>query len=199
MRRNFEHNTWEKLFRKKYYIILQHIFQFNKWHTATIYEREYAMWLSKKVNEILAGGSHGQIIEVGCGLGDILSEIHVQNHQKKGYDIEKNVIRALKFAHPGLCGKVGSFNSIKNQTIDILIAVNWLHTLNDDWFRHNTAYVVKHNHINRIIVDTVPAPPYEYSHDYISFFEKHGYALETKSRGFRCMGVMRHILIFKKV
>lgn len=187
-----------KLFRKHYYIILQHIFQFNQWHTATIYEREYAMWLSKKVNSLLSGGSHGQIIEVGCGLGDILSEIHLPNHQKTGYDIEENVIKALKFAHPGLHGKVGSLNNIKNQTIDILIAVNWLHALDDDWFQRNMAYVVKHNHINRIIVDTVPTPPYAYSHDYIEFFKEYGYVLETKSRGFRCMGGMRHILIFKK-
>lgn len=187
-----------KLFRKQYYIILQHIFRFNQWHTATIYEREYAMWIRKKVNSLLPRKPRGQIIEVGCGLGDILAEIHVPNSQKKGYDIEGNVIRALKFAHPGLCGKVGSLNSIKNQTIDVLIAVNWLHALDDDWFRHNTAYVVKHNQINRIIVDTVPAPPYDYTHDYIGFFKEHGYILETKSRGFRCMGVMRHILIFKK-
>lgn len=184
--------------RKQYYVILQHIFKFNKWHTTTINEREYALWISKKVNALVCGQSHGQIVEVGCGLGDILSKIHVPNRQKTGYDIEENVIRALKFAHPGLRGKTGSLSSIRNKTIDVLIAVNWLHALDDNWFRQNTACAIKRNHINRIIVDTVPAPPYDYAHDYINFFGNHGYILETKSRGFRCMGGMRYILIFKK-
>lgn len=188
-----------KSLKKIYYIFLQRIFRFDKWHILTADDREYARWICRKANSLLSGPpSCGKVIEVGCGLGGILSEIHVPNSQKIGYDVERNVIRALKFAHPGLRGKVGSLSSLHRETIDILIAVNWLHGVDDSWFRANASRTIKDNHIARIIVDTVPAPPYGHAHDYVGFFRDHGYILEEKSRGFRCPGGMRHILIFKK-
>ena len=187
-------------YRKRLYKVLQKIFKFDKWHISSIKERDYAMYLVKYINDNLYDLVYSKkIIEVGCGLGDIISSVKIKNTEKIGYDLSAKVIRIAKIIHPNCKFNVGSFNEINNEKIAVLIAVNFLlcfdeHTI-EVWFN----YVIQNNDIDMIVVDKVQTPPYEYSHDYEVLFNKMGYRLSHKSHGFFAWEwSRRHILIFKK-
>ena len=187
-------------YRKRLYKVLQKIFKFDKWHISSIKERDYAMYLVKYINDNLYDLAYSKkIIEVGCGLGDIISSVKIKNTEKIGYDLSAKVIRIAKIIHPNCKFNVGSFNEINNEKIAVLIAVNFLHGFDEhtieEWFN----YVIQNNDINMIVVDKVRTPPYEYSHDYEVLFNKMGYRLFHKSHGFFAWEwSRRHILIFKK-
>lgn len=187
-------------YRKRLYKVLQKIFKFDKWHISSIKERDYAMYLVKYINDNLYDLAYSKkIIEVGCGLGDIISSVKIKNTEKIGYDLSAKVIRIAKIIHPNCKFNVGSFNEINNEKIAVLIAVNFLHGFDEhtieEWFN----YVIQNNDINMIVVDKVQTPPYEYSHDYEVLFNKMGYRLFHKSHGFFAWEwSRRHILIFKK-
>ena len=138
----------------------------------------------------------GEVIELRCGLGDILSNLKVRD--KEGYDIDAKVIKAAKWAHPFLKVHVGSFDEVHGKKISLLIAVNFLCSINDDilWACFNR--LIFNNDIDRIVVDDVPCSPYKYAHDYIYYFNSVGYVLEFKSRGFEAVGGRRYLLFFKK-
>lgn len=187
-------------YRKRLYKVLQKIFKFDKWHISSIKERDYAMYLVKYINDNLYDLAYSKkIIEVGCGLGDIISSVKIKNTEKIGYDLSAKVIRIAKIIHPNCKFNVGSFNEINNEKIAVLIAVNFLHGFDEhtieEWFN----YVIQNNDIDMIVVDKVQTPPYEYSHDYEVLFNKMGYRLSHKSHGFFAWEwSRRHILIFKK-
>ena len=158
------------------------------------------MYLVKYINDNLYDLVYSKkIIEVGCGLGDIISSVKIKNTEKIGYDLSAKVIRIAKIIHPNCKFNVGSFNEINNEKIAVLIAVNFLHGFDEhtieEWFN----YVIQNNDIDMIVVDKVQTPPYEYSHDYEVLFNKMGYRLSHKSHGFFAWEwSRRHILIFKK-
>ena len=51
-------------------MILMLFFKFEWWHTSPIDNRKYAMDIVSKLND---RSSRGSLIEIGCGLGDILA------------------------------------------------------------------------------------------------------------------------------
>lgn len=79
------------LLRKKY--------NFPDWHIAPIEYRPYAQYVSKIVNEYVAD-SAGVVVEIGCGLGEIISSIRVK--RKFGFDIKKEVLQAARLLHPAV-------------------------------------------------------------------------------------------------
>ena len=86
-----------------YRLVLCKCFHFDPWHVEE--RKTYAEWMIKKINNM---NVKGEIVEIGCGLGDISAGIH--NRCKIGYDIDKRVIRAAKFVHPLLKTRVGTFH-----------------------------------------------------------------------------------------
>ena len=56
---------------------LQKIIGFDKWHLNTLNERFYAVPTIKRINGMICSGEvfNGASIEVGCGLGDIISAV----------------------------------------------------------------------------------------------------------------------------
>ncbi len=173
-----------------YRLVLCKCFHFDPWHVEE--RKTYAEWMIKKINSM---NVKGEIVEIGCGLGDISAGIH--NRCKIGYDIDKRVIRAAKFVHPLLKTRVGTFQDIKGQKISLLIAVNFLHNLDEDTFCRYFEHIIARNEIERIVVDEVPCPPYRYAHNYEDYFINKGYKLEYRSKGFRALSGMRHLLFFQ--
>lgn len=179
--------------RKLYVTFLQKILKFDVWHISSDKERPYVNYLIKEINSL---NLDGKVVEIGCGLGDIISNIKLEN--KMGCDIDKKVIIAAHLLHPKVKFCVGSFKGISSQKISVLIAVNFLHTFNRAELERELGGALGRNDINMIIVDEVPSPPYAYSHDYQTFFQKEGYSLYKKSRGFAAMHGRRYLLFFKK-
>lgn len=171
------------------------LFKVEEWHYGSGAEqRPYSICTYNLINGMKP---LGKVVEVGCGLGDILSKIETKN--KVGYDINPNVIKASKIIHPKLKTCVGSFDDIRNEEIDILYCVDVLHILPDNDFRKKYEELIEENKIENIIVDFVPSPPYQNSHDYIPFFAENGYSLAYESRPFAAYGTAkRRIMLFKK-
>ena len=108
---------------------LRRLFGFDPWHAAAPYVcRPY-----KAVVVQLANSVRPQlVVEVGCGLGDIISRVRAA--ERIGIDADARVIRAARFLHrrgrwvhgegdsiPGLLGGT--------RRIDCLIMINWIHSL----------------------------------------------------------------------
>lgn len=179
---------------------LQKIIGFNQWHLNSLNERFYALPTINRLNELIQNGevASGTILELGCGLGDIISSIYW--HDRLGYDIDRKVIFAAKIIHPEVSFRVGTFNQIRDKKISVLIALNFMHEIKyEDCYKYFSR-LFRHNEVDFIVVDAVQTPPYPYAHNYEKLFKKFGYSLEYKSRGYTAWeNSRRKILYFRKV
>lgn len=186
------------------YKILQKMFGFHKWHTIPAEQRPYSMEVIKWCNRLLKKESKENInkiiIEIGCGLGDILAKLDAKEAVKVGYDIDEKVIKAAKILHPKTKYKVENFApDIRGQEILMLITVNFLYCLDSNTVEKQFKKIISNNNIKYIITEVMyPATPnYPYSHnmdmilgnDYICI-KKRSFAAAEHSR--------RFILLYKK-
>lgn len=179
------------------YSILQKLYGFHKWHIVPVEGRPYGMEVIKLCNRILVkdkDAKRGVIIEVGCGLGDILNKINTLKENKIGYDIDEKVIKGARIAHPGIRFQVGEFApDIRGEHISVLIAVNFLYSLEGKIVEKEFQKLVINNDIKYIITETMyPATPnYPHSHDMdkilgenYTCIRKRGFAAAENSRRF---------------
>lgn len=175
---------------------LQKVIGFDKWHLSSLNERPYAISTINRINELIQHGmiSEGMILEVGCGLGDIISSI--QWSDKMGFDIDRRAILAARILHPRTAFRVGTFDEIRNKKISALIALNFMHQINGETCCQYFGQLLQHNKVERIVIDSVQSPPYRYAHDYEAFFRKWGFALEYKSKGYVARKYTRRKILF---
>jgi len=112
---------------------LRMVFQFDAWHASAPYAcRPY----KRKIVELVNALEPATVVEVGCGLGEILSRIRA--NERFGFDADRAVIRAARFLHGG---KVHWINADlaavatllpEKRRIDCLIMVNWIHNLSPE-------------------------------------------------------------------
>lgn len=102
---------------------LRLVFGFDRWHSRSPDSaRPYRAQISALVNKL----DPASVVEVGCGLGGILSRINAE--RRHGYDQDPAAIRAARFLHgPSVEFTVGGFEQVDDDRIDVLIAVNWMH------------------------------------------------------------------------
>lgn len=178
---------------------LQKIIGFDEWHLNNLNERFYAVPTINRINELIRNGKigPGTILEIGCGLGDIISSI--QWHDRMGYDIDKKAIIAARILHPRTPFRVGSFDTISKKKISVLLALNFLHRIDDENCYQYFSQLFNQNEVDFVVVDAVQSPPYQYVHDYENLLGKLGYVLEHKSRGYAAWGrSIRKILYFRR-
>lgn len=77
------HNFWISnavvgRIKKVFYRLLRRRYGFREWHVSPINERAYAIFVVKTVNALIRDGKirEGSIVEVGCGLGEIIGNIY---------------------------------------------------------------------------------------------------------------------------
>jgi SAM-dependent methyltransferase len=76
------------------------------------------------------------VVEVGCGLGEILSRIRAR--ERFGFDSDAAVVRAARFLHPrGTRWVAADAFAVpellpREQGIDCLVMINWIHNLRPD-------------------------------------------------------------------
>lgn len=185
------------------YGILQKIFKFHKWHMTPVELRPYGIEVIKWCNRLLRRGrdaNGGKVIEVGCGLGDILAKIHVKKEAKRGYDIDEKVIRAAKVIHPGIQFQVEKFApDIRGERIFIFIAVNFLYEIDSRTVEESFKKLIADNDIQYIITEMMypSTQNYPYSHDMNKILgsnytcvKKRGFSAAENSR--------RYILLYAK-
>jgi len=148
--------------------ILMRIFKFENWHRYSLYDRLYGLEIIKYCNNC---GHKNRIIEIGCGLGDLLRNIHFK--KRIGLDSEKNVLKAARlYAYITFQFDISYqlFNFPSTPLIgkhDIILMVGWNHQTAPDLLKK---YFVEYfnNNLNEngcIIMDTVDNKDYEYNHD----------------------------------
>ena len=130
-------------------------------------------------------------------MGDIVSNINCKN--RIGYDVEERVIRAARLAHKGVTFATGTFDDITGKKIDICIAINFLHTIDDVSLEGIFDRFFRNNDIKVFAVDKVQHPPYRYAHDYETLLKRFGYTLMYKSQSFAAWdNTRRRYMLFEK-
>ena len=134
---------------------LQEKFNFMIWHAEGCFEcRPY----KKQILDIVNNISPKSLVDIGCGLAEILSKSNAK--YKYGIDPDLAVIKAAKFLNPNIKFFKGNsdllFKMIKDKKINItneslLIASNWTHNINKEELE---IFLKKSlNHFNYIIID----------------------------------------------
>jgi SAM-dependent methyltransferase len=147
---------------------LRRIFRFDAWHA----NAPYACRPYKKSVIDLANSLHPTtVVEVGCGLGDIVSRIQAEN--RYGLDLDARVIRAARFLHPRhVAWIVGGAAKLGEQeppilAVDCLIMVNWIHNLSVDELASTLAPLLpKTRHLIVDAVDQDAPASYRVRHDF---------------------------------
>jgi hypothetical protein len=112
---------------------LRAVFKFDAWHASAPYScRPY----KKTVVELVNSLAPHTAVEVGCGLGEILSRVTA--HERFGFDQDGAVIRAARFLHGGEVHWIHAdlaavaLSIPEGRRIDCLIMVNWIHNLSPE-------------------------------------------------------------------
>jgi SAM-dependent methyltransferase len=112
---------------------LRLIFQFDAWHASAPYScRPY----KGKVVELTNALAPDTAVEVGCGLGEILSRVTATD--RFGIDSDGAAIRAARFLHGNKIRWIHAdlaavtLSLPEKCRIDCLIMVNWIHNLSPE-------------------------------------------------------------------
>lgn len=170
--------------REKYYEWLHNFLGLDPWHAVPNTERPFGFHVLKKLNSLLRKtGKENLIVEIGCGLGDIISSLDYPNSKKHGYDLNPKVVWGARLAHPFGNFHVGTYDKVRGKRIEILIVLGFLQTLPYGEVKQLFDDIIKGNQINVIVVEEVKSPPYKYAHDYVKLFGQFGYHLGYRSKG----------------
>ena len=146
--------------------ILFKMFNFERWHSQTVFGKHYVPLIIKTVN--LSNPKH--VVEIGCGLGEIILNIGAKN--KLCLDQSQEVLNAASFISK-LKFKKAVFNkfdftndSLKGK-YDVIIMVNWPHVINEKILKDKISIIFNKNlnNLGFIIIDTVADENYRYNHD----------------------------------
>lgn len=150
--------------------ILRAVYRFDPWHAANPAGcRPYKRHVAEVANSL----NPCSVMEVGCGLGEILVQIRAR--RRIGVDPERGVLRAARLLHPAsgvhwMHGDLLLLQSISGP-IDLLLAIGWVHGVSPQELER---LIVPHAHrIKYILVDAFNSDesPYPFKHDF-AFLER---------------------------
>jgi SAM-dependent methyltransferase len=149
---------------------LRLLFRFDRWHIIPLSNRPYARDIISYLNS-LPKEQRTNVLEIGCGLGDIIR--HIEFKERVGLDADKNVLRAARFLAWLRRSKKMRFarfdfpDSILSGSYEVIIMVNWIHTICPQVLKGKLEEYVQNNLRagGTIIIDTVPDKEYRYNHD----------------------------------
>ena len=132
--------------------ILRLYFGFDKWHSGSpFYCKPYKKQLVDLINQLKISSA----LEIGCGLGDIISRINAP--LKYAYDNCLKTIQAAKFLYPnsGVTFLKGTFNNIKKHKSEAVILIGWLHEMEPKILSSNILKIIKLTNCRYLVVDGV--------------------------------------------
>ena len=149
-------NTLIAIFKRLLFALLRVIFGFNRWHaSAVINSRPYKLQTVAIVNEL----KPESVVEIGCGLGEILKRIEAKN--KIGIDSDPGVLKAAR-----LIDRTGSkyiesdFFNVKKvhipfESTDILLMINWSHELLWEKLKNTIIKLQEELKIKTLVIDII--------------------------------------------
>ena len=142
---------------------------FHKWHATAPYAcRPYKSEVVDFVNNL----KYDSVIEVGCGLGEIVSRVNCSKCY--GVDRDNDVINAAKILsnrNNNIKYVVGELSSIHtlfydNESMDLLIMVNWPHGVKWRTLSSAVLAIVSKYGISSIIIDGIKVDKHDYANHY---------------------------------
>ena len=180
------------------------LFKLDEWHYSGHYEKEYAQCAVKMINNLIERDekADGYILEIGCGLGDIIGHVKAKRNKKTGIDLEQKVVYAAGILHPDTQFRKGSFASVRNQKIYCLIMVNLLHFINPDYAKEEIRKILENNRVEYVVLDELrdtENTSYRYECHGDEILGKQYEPCYRSKRLNAAEGANRHIIIYKKV
>jgi SAM-dependent methyltransferase len=150
---------------------LRWVFHFDPWHASAPYVcRPYKRMVVELANALAPNTA----VEIGCGLGEILSRVTAT--ERFGFDADEAVIRAARFLHGGkahwLHAELAAVAPLLPQKarIDCLIMVNWIHNLSpDDLWRGLLPLLPRTEWLILDAIDRDGPTSYRFKHDFAIF------------------------------
>ncbi|MCM1415707.1 MAG: hypothetical protein NC430_07255 [bacterium] len=140
------------IFLRKWFIKL---FRLNEWHYSGHDDKEYAQYAVRMINNLIEreGKPKGKIVEIGCGLGDIIGYIKLGRNKKTGLDLEQKVVYTAGVLHPNTQFRKGSFADVRNQEIYCLIIINLLHFIEPEYAKAEIKKILESNKVEYVVID----------------------------------------------
>lgn len=132
------------------------LFRLDEWFSYDYYDKEYAQFAVKTLDKLIGQDKNvkGCLIEIGCGLGDVIGNIKKQKGMVKiGFDKEMRVVRVAKILHPDMSFKKGSFADVRHKQIYCLIMINFLHFIDPDYAKREVKKVLNNNYVKYVVLD----------------------------------------------
>lgn len=183
--------------------LLIKLLRLDEWHYSSHYDKEYAQYTVKMINNLIErdGKTNGQIIEIGCGLGDIIGYVKSKRNRKTGLDLEQKVVYAASILHPDTKFRKGSFANVRNQEIYCLLMVNLLHFIDPDYTKGEIKKILENNKVKYVVLDELrntENTSYQYECHGDEILGGRYVPCYRSKRMNAAEGANRHIIIYKK-
>ena len=149
--------------------ILRRFYGFDGWHVGhagEVYAADIVRYLNAQPE-----AERGAVVEIGCGLGDILRRLRFRD--RLGLDRDTGALAAARFLARLRGARQPRFEAFDfpgdrlTGTYDCVIMVNWIHEIDPAALR-GAVHAIHAHHLReggRIVLDTVEDPAYMYNHD----------------------------------
>lgn len=141
------------------------IFKFQSWHVGDILIRDYSLCVIEYLNK----SQYNNVLDVGCGFGDILS--HIKSKKKIGIDNDIKIINAAKLYNLFKLNTKFYNSEIydldSDKKFDLIILLNFTHNIEPTDLKNLLNYVFNSliSDRGKIIIDTVGDISYNFNHD----------------------------------
>jgi hypothetical protein len=159
---------------------LQRVYGFNRWHAyAPLSARPYRRTVAGVINAL----NPNCVVEVGCGLGVVLSLVRARH--RYGYDTDGGAIRAARLIRSrSIVFREGDMRSVGQPKIDVLVLVNWIHEFSPQQLAEWLEPLLSRTRF--LLLDAIDADnplDYRYSHDFSFLANKARLISQSRAEG----------------
>jgi SAM-dependent methyltransferase len=139
------------LLQRLIFTLFRFFYKFDPWHSQSpFYCRPY----KKRVVKISNSLKPNSVVEIGCGLGEIISRIKAP--LKYGIDIDNKVLKVAKILNPKVKYFLGDFKTVFQiplDSIDLLIMVGFIHGIPPKKLKEELNFLLERKKIKYILAD----------------------------------------------
>lgn len=143
-------NTLTGIVRRKKLGQICQEYDLDPWHKSPYELRRYAQIAAESVNEL-----EGKcVVEVGCGLGEILR--HINAPKKYGYDLDSRVIEAVKVItskEKNIQYFAGGLQDVNVSDANVLLTIGWMHGMQEKALKELYGEFLNKNKVKNVVVD----------------------------------------------
>jgi SAM-dependent methyltransferase len=158
-------NSFRCLVYRIFFSCLRLLFKFERWHSMSNFH--CSVYKRSVINELNQFHFHS-IVDVGCGLGEIITRLNAA--RRVGIDASSEVIKAAKFLSNGSVKYFTIdeyFNAEEMPKADLLIMLNFAHCMSLESLIKLIKQYVNKNSAEYLLIDVIKngSPIYEYHHN----------------------------------